>query len=139
MALDGLINDPVLRKHYKTEIKAIMIDEFQDDNQLQRDLLFLLAEDENRMEKSVPTQRELCPRKLFFVGDEKQSIYKFRGADVSVFRQLTSDLIPESRRKSLPVLETNYRTEEALLNLFNKIFPLVFSMGGEYIYEASFS
>ena len=139
MALDGLINDPVLRKHYKTEIKAIMIDEFQDDNQLQRDLLFLLAEDENRMEKSVPTQRELCPRKLFFVGDEKQSIYKFRGADVSVFRQLTSDLIPESRRKSLPVLETNYRTEEVLLNLFNKIFPLVFSMGGEYIYEASFS
>lgn len=139
MALDGLIGDPVLRKHYKTEIKAIMIDEFQDDNQLQRDLLFLLAEDEDRMEKSVPSQKELCPRKLFFVGDEKQSIYKFRGADVSVFRQLTSDLIPESRRKALPVLETNYRTEETLLNLFNKIFPLVFSLGGEYIYEASFS
>ena len=68
-----------------------MIDEFQDNNAIQRDMLFLLAERPERMETGVPSVEELCPDKLFFVGDEKQSIYKFRGADVSVFRSLSND------------------------------------------------
>ena len=105
LALESLKNDVELRNYYKKNIKTIMIDEFQDNNQLQRDILFILAEKQERKEKSIPSSDELEEGKLFFVGDEKQSIYAFRGADVSVFRNLIKDLNNEIK------LNKNYRTE----------------------------
>ena len=142
LALDALTDDPGLRLAYKESTSAIMIDEFQDDNAMQRDLLFLIAEKHERMERSVPGPDELCPDKLFFVGDEKQSIYRFRGADVSVFRALAKDLAGETA--DVPDLGTNYRTERALIESFNEIFPFVFVNEKLYpdgkapMFEASF-
>ncbi len=125
LAVDVLINDVDLRNFYKNNADIIMIDEFQDNNSLQRDLLFLIAEKFERSEKSVPSPQELCPNKLFFVGDEKQSIYAFRGADVSVFRKLADDISDKERLASTRLL-INYRTEPSLINLFNTIFSKVF-------------
>ncbi|MBR6348829.1 MAG: UvrD-helicase domain-containing protein, partial [Spirochaetales bacterium] len=83
-----------LRDTYKKSYRFIMIDEFQDNNSLQRDLLFLLSErtDKAAVSGVIPSVADLEPSKLFFVGDEKQSIYKFRGADVSVFRRLEDEM-----------------------------------------------
>lgn len=108
---------PEIRKIEKEKYKAIMIDEFQDNNQAQRDLLFMLAENLERHEKGVPSVDELCKDKLFFVGDEKQSIYLFRGADVSVFRALSSDF-----KDGNLSMTTNYRSNPALIASFNTIF-----------------
>jgi len=140
LAVDALTADPVLRSAYKESISAIMIDEFQDDNAMQRNLLFLIAEKKERRAQTVPGPDELCPDKLFFVGDEKQSIYRFRGADVSVFRELARDL----GGKDTPELAVNYRTESTLIGAFNKIFAAVFLNPAFYtdssfpLYEASF-
>ncbi|MDR0710695.1 MAG: UvrD-helicase domain-containing protein, partial [Spirochaetaceae bacterium] len=112
-----LRDHPDIRQSEKETFKAIMIDEFQDNNALQKDLLFLLAEDEARQEKSVPKPEELLSDKLFFVGDEKQSIYRFRGADVSVFRALQEELSGGVIR-----LKTNYRSAPALIGAFNALF-----------------
>ena len=71
LAVEILINYPEIRNIEKSSFKAIMIDEFQDDNQLQKELLFLLAEKLERTEKSVPNPNELYPDKLFFVQAEK--------------------------------------------------------------------
>lgn len=120
LALESLKNDVELRNFYKKNIKTIMIDEFQDNNQLQRDILFLLAENNKRKEKTICPSNELEEGKLFFVGDEKQSIYAFRGADVSVFRSLIKDLKNEIK------LSKNYRTEKPLIDIFNAIFSQVF-------------
>ena len=120
LALESLKNDVDLRNYYKKSIKTIMIDEFQDNNQLQRDILFLLAEKKERKGKTIPPPFELEEGKLFFVGDEKQSIYAFRGADVSVFSSLIKDLKNEIK------LNKNYRTEKSLINIFNAIFPYIF-------------
>jgi ATP-dependent helicase/nuclease subunit A len=117
LALKILIEHPEIRFTEKIVTNKIMIDEFQDNNEKQRDMLFLIAENENRMEKSIPPAFELCSEKLFFVGDEKQSIYKFRGADVSVFRQLTKDLNGDQI-----YLKTNYRSHPALIAGFNTLF-----------------
>ncbi|OQA63858.1 MAG: ATP-dependent helicase/nuclease subunit A [Spirochaetes bacterium ADurb.Bin269] len=141
MAVDALTADPELRAALKRKAAALMIDEFQDDNSLQRDLLYLLAEHPERRHPSVPSVRELCPDKLFFVGDEKQSIYRFRGADVSVFRKLSLELAPSGGAKA-PELATNYRTERTLLEAFNELFPHVFLRGSDgspgRLYEAEF-
>lgn len=108
---------PEIRQIEKEKYKAIMIDEFQDNNQAQRDMLFMLAEKLERHEKGVPSVDELCKDKLFFVGDEKQSIYLFRGADVSVFRSLSSDF-----KDGNLSMTTNYRSNPALIASFNTIF-----------------
>ncbi|MDR2370042.1 MAG: UvrD-helicase domain-containing protein [Treponema sp.] len=119
LAVDALAEYPELRKVYKDEIKSVMIDEFQDNNGLQRDLIFLLVENPDRMDKGVPSPGGLCPGKVFFVGDEKQSIYRFRGADVSVFRGLAEGL---NGPKGNLALMYNYRSSPMLINAFNRIF-----------------
>ncbi|MCK7517922.1 MAG: UvrD-helicase domain-containing protein [Ignavibacteriales bacterium] len=91
-AVDLLSRRPEIRAGWKDRFRHIMIDEFQDDDELQKDLLYLLAERRDRTDPGVPKRRDLEPDKLFFVGDEKQSIYRFRGADVAVFRGLAEDL-----------------------------------------------
>lgn len=117
LAVLMLREHPELRAIEKNKYKAILIDEFQDNNSTQRDMLFLLAERQDRMEKTIPAVSELCPDKLFFVGDEKQSIYRFRGADVSVFRSLKNSF-PQGNIE----LETNYRSHPALIASFNTFF-----------------
>ncbi|MDR2575235.1 MAG: UvrD-helicase domain-containing protein [Treponema sp.] len=112
-----LIEQKDIRQSEKESFKAIMIDEFQDNNELQKDLLFLIAEKTNITNKSVPPAKDLSPGKLFFVGDEKQSVYLFRGADVSVFRKLKNEL----GSSDLP-LKTNYRSAPVLIGAFNTLF-----------------
>jgi ATP-dependent helicase/nuclease subunit A len=112
-----LVEQRDIRQGEKESFKAIMIDEFQDNNELQKDLLFLIAEKTDITNTAVPPAKDLSPGKLFFVGDEKQSVYLFRGADVSVFRKLKSEL----GSSDLP-LKTNYRSTPVLIGAFNSIF-----------------
>ncbi len=123
MAVSGLRTDKELRRYYKGLFRFIMIDEFQDNNSLQKELLYLLAEAEGRESDGIPSAAELDPSKLFFVGDEKQSIYRFRGADVSVFKQLSSEF-EASGGVSMP-LNKNYRSEPGLIRFFNDVFSHV--------------
>src|SRR5262249_28988504 len=81
--------------------RSIMVDEFQDTNRLQCDLVDLLR----------------CPATgVFFVGDEFQSIYGFRHADVGVFRERR-----EQATQLLP-LTLNYRSRPEVLAAVNELF-----------------
>ncbi|MDR3192485.1 MAG: UvrD-helicase domain-containing protein, partial [Treponema sp.] len=136
LARTVLRDHPDIRYNEKTAFKAIMIDEFQDNNSLQKELLFLLAERTDRMEREIPPAAEIPPGKLFFVGDEKQSIYRFRGADVSVFRELKNELAAADL-----TLGINYRSSPDLIAAFNGIFQAggVFLPGDKPPYEADYS
>ncbi|MCL2211400.1 MAG: UvrD-helicase domain-containing protein [Treponema sp.] len=112
-----LIEQKDIRQSEKEEFKAIMIDEFQDNNELQKDILFLISEKPDICGNGVPDASGLCDDKLFFVGDEKQSIYFFRGADVTVFRKLKDEI----KCENLP-LKINYRSSPSLIGAFNAIF-----------------
>ena len=119
-----LRDNAALRDTYKKSYRFIMIDEFQDNNSLQRDLLFLLSERTDKAAESgvIPTVADLEPSKLFFVGDEKQSIYKFRGADVSVFRRLEDEM---KKNGEALTLSTNYRSQKKLIDHFNTVFGTI--------------
>lgn len=88
------------------QIDLLMVDEFQDTDPVQDGLVRMLCGD------------ELTAGKLFFVGDFKQSIYKFRGARPDVFKQLQEDTPDEGR---LP-LSLNFRSQPAILEFVNALF-----------------
>lgn len=122
-----LLSNNAVRDYYKKHFRYIMVDEFQDNNSRQRDLLYLLSEKLEEHSASIPPVETLEHGKLFFVGDDKQSIYYFRGADVSVFRSLKSAVV---RMNGVNLsLSANYRSEPALINHFNSLFPEVFNTG----------
>jgi ATP-dependent exoDNAse (exonuclease V) beta subunit len=125
---------PRFAAYYRDLYRYVMIDEFQDDDELQKEVLFLLAGEDSPSESS-PSEAEgfarhtLAQDKLFFVGDEKQSIYLFRGADVSVFRRLPGELaasISSAEPGSTALsLSRNFRSEPGLIDMINAIFPAV--------------
>lgn len=136
MAVDVLKTNEGVRSYYKKRFKYIMIDEFQDNNEQQRNLLFLLAEKEDcYATNSVPDISALSEDKLFFVGDEKQSIYRFRGADVSVFRKLQDEIV--SAGGCALQLSSNYRSDGSLVDYFNNSYKSVFE-NSESLFEARY-
>ncbi|MDR0623269.1 MAG: UvrD-helicase domain-containing protein, partial [Treponema sp.] len=121
LAVDALSRYPDLRQFYNRSFSAIMIDEFQDNNELQRELVFLLAEKAECDKPGIPGLPDLNPGKMIFVGDEKQSIYRFRGADVSVFRKLSGSFSRYYPQGHIS-LDYNYRSKPALIGAFNFFF-----------------
>ena len=85
-----MTRNAAVRGHFQTRFSAIFVDEFQDTDPLQAELLLLLAASdpgETRWEAVVP-----LPGKLFLVGDPKQSIYRFRRADVDTYMRVCDQL-----------------------------------------------
>ena len=99
-----------VREHEQLRFRAIMVDEFQDTNRLQCDIVDLL--------RGGPRERD-----VFFVGDEFQSIYGFRHADVAVFRERR-----EAAAQRLP-LARNYRSRPEVLAAVNHLFGEEFGDG----------
>ena len=134
LAIDILKHNVGIRRYYAKKFQKIMVDEFQDNNNLQKQLVFLLAAKDSYGGEEVPTADQLDP-KLFFVGDEKQSIYRFRGADVSVFKQLGSELV--SHGGASIEMATNYRSEKLLIDHFTTMFAKIME-NPKKDYEATF-
>jgi len=135
LAVRTLTDNKELRAFYKQAYRYIMIDEFQDNNEEQKHLLYLLAEKEGREGDGIPRVEDLAKDKLFFVGDEKQSIYRFRGSDVSVFKALAKEI--QGIGGMSVQLPRNYRSEPGLIAWFNEIFPSIMANEGQS-FEADF-
>jgi DNA helicase-2/ATP-dependent DNA helicase PcrA len=102
-------NEP-LRRHYQERFRHILVDEFQDTNRLQYAWLKLLAGHDG----AVPQPNGAC---LFAVGDDDQSIYAFRGAEVGNMR----DLEREFKVANVIRLEQNYRSHGNILDAANAL------------------
>jgi len=93
---------PDILKKYQERFEYVLVDEFQDTNDLQYDIIHYLAKNH---------------RNLFIVGDEDQSIYAFRGANIQNIRKFMKDY-PEHRRI---VLNQNYRSTNKILSAANAV------------------
>ena len=105
LASDAIRTDSTLRKRIGNGIKYLLIDEFQDTDQIQLE-----------MARNLTSALGATGAHLFVVGDAKQSIYDFRGAEVEVFqeaREQSSEIIP---------LLTNFRSLPNILNFINNLF-----------------
>ena len=159
----GMTMDDLLLKTHemllsKTEIRAvlqrryrqIMVDEFQDTDGLQWEIIRLLAGGDPEGKKPLE------PSRLFIVGDDKQSIYRFRGADVSVFRAAIDavrhanrhaaaaaalplasipalvppgEAAPDPDGEGILELSTNYRSRVEVLEFINDLFGSLLTGG----------
>lgn len=104
-ARDGLRDDPAIARAVRENLEVLLVDEFQDTSSVQRDLVYLLREREEaaaaRAAGATPTAASLLGHGLFLVGDRKQSIYGFRGADVSVFSRVCAELAGAAAGRAL--------------------------------------
>lgn len=118
MAYEALLDYPAIRAAYEGRFKMVMIDEFQDTDQMQVDLIRYLT---------GAGERALCT-----VGDAQQSIYRFRGAEVEVFRRqerkVGSSAAPETAVASdapageLVKLVRNFRSHDEVLRYVARVF-----------------
>ena len=115
-ALD-LLQQEEIRKTWQALLMGVMVDEFQDTNERQRKIVQALLGSAGR---------------LFVVGDARQSIYRFRGADVTVFKQMHEEV---NASGGLSVeLDMTFRAHPGLLNVFDDLLPAI--MEGDDIKEA---
>ncbi len=105
-----------LRERYDT----LLIDEFQDTDRLQVDIAVSFA--------TNPSSGRLDPGRLFLVGDPKQSIYRFRRADMGIYAH-TRDLI-QREGGDFPVLSKNRRSRTEIVQWVNRVFEQLIGSGG---------
>ncbi|HET9711907.1 MAG TPA: 3'-5' exonuclease, partial [Pyrinomonadaceae bacterium] len=111
----SLLERPEVIARTSERYRFFLVDEFQDTNAVQRVLLERLALAKGRR-----------PANLFIVGDRKQSIYGFRGADVDVFRQMSSTLLAAGGEEK--PLQLNFRSQPPLISFFNYLFARLFQV-----------
>ena len=122
LARDLLRNGLPARDHFRERYSHILIDEVQDTDPLQAELAMYLAEDVSGSAESSDRPndwRDVRPAvgKLFIVGDAKQSIYRFRRADI---RQVK--LMQEAVGGSTVVLTQNFRSLRPVIDWVNHVF-----------------
>jgi ATP-dependent exoDNAse (exonuclease V) beta subunit len=109
---DLLKNHTAIRQHYKNHFQALLVDEFQDTDEVQAEIISLLAEHPDKPGR-------LAPRKLLIVGDPKQSIYRFRRARVTVFFRMLQRIKDEGG--ALEHLQDNYRSAPPIAEFANRL------------------
>jgi len=116
-----LRNNVSVRQEAARSFRHILVDEFQDTDGIQMDILRMITGN--------------APSTLFTVGDPKQSIYRFRGADVTVFNEFMTE-----KSVDFKSLRSNYRSSPLLVRFVNHTFGAI--MGGGEIsehFEAEYS
>lgn len=129
IAVRLLSDHPNIAKAVQNSIRYLMVDEFQDSNPLQYELISLLVRD---LDGRSPRSTE-----LFVVGDDKQSIYGFRNADVRLFRTVdnavrTANVAAGIHKESSLLLENSYRMTPALATQVNAVCSASFTHESEF-------
>jgi len=122
-----LKNNSEVRKYFQNKYKTILVDEFQDTDPIQAEIImYLTGEDLNETDWS-----KLRPIKgsLFVVGDPKQSIYRFRRADIDIYNFIKK-IISHTSGEILE-LTSNFRSLHSIADYLNPVFEERFPESGD--------
>ena len=117
-ASKAIADYPDIAALYADKFQLVMVDEFQDTDQMQVDMIKRF---------SGPGACRLCT-----VGDAQQSIYRFRGADVAVYRRHLYS-VKASNSDSVIMLPDNFRSHPDVLSLVDRVFERPSMFGGEFM------
>lgn len=117
-----LKNNSEVRKYFQNRFTHILVDEFQDTDPIQTEVvLYLTGED---LEETAWQNTRIKPSSLFIVGDPKQSIYRFRRADIDIYNEMKR-IVKDSGGLVIP-LTANFRSLPAVCDWINPIFKSKF-------------
>jgi ATP-dependent exoDNAse (exonuclease V) beta subunit len=129
----AVLRDPMhgveVRAAAAQRYQRLLLDEFQDTDPIQVELAVLIASTDPEAGTKRWWEVEVEPGRLFFVGDPKQSIYRFRRADIAMFlraRDRFGAVGGEAEQ-----LTTNFRTTEPILEWVNRTFAQLICEDGE--------
>jgi ATP-dependent exoDNAse (exonuclease V) beta subunit len=126
LARDLLRDDAQVRAAVRGRFDALLVDEFQDTNPVQAELVELIGS----------RQPDDALARLFVVGDRKQSIYEFRGADVAVFARAAGNMLARGGNEEL--LKQSRRSAPSVLAFTNALFALAMAGGGRGDWDVSY-
>ena len=133
-ARDLLRDDIDSRRHFQRRFSHILIDEFQDTDPIQAEIAFLLAGDPDDQSADGQaadwTSVAVVPGKLFVVGDPKQSIYRFRRADIAALGEVRERFGPDHVS-----LTQNFRSQEPVIRWTNHVFRQYMTGAAQAAYE----
>lgn len=118
-----LRHNPEVRQKAYERTPRLLVDEFQDTDPLQAEILFYLTAEDPTTEdwtECVPK-----PGSLFIVGDDKQSIYRFRRADINMFNEVRKQV--EKMGGEEVILRRNFRSYHQICDFCDDVFEGVFS------------
>ena len=122
-ARDVLQDEPGVRHYFRDRYRFLLVDEFQDTDPLQAEIVLYLAA---RNDPTGWRDVDLEPGRLFLVGDPKQSIYRFRRADIDTYAEVEeifeAAAAEDPPRARVSVLETNFRSRPELVEWHNQVF-----------------
>ncbi len=116
LARDMLRDNLPVRRYFQKQFDHLLVDEFQDTDPLQAEIIYFLAEAEPRA--ATWTDVKLRPGKLFIVGDPKQSIYRFRRADIEIYERAKT--IIEAQGASATIYQ-NWRSQVPIIDWVNHV------------------
>jgi ATP-dependent helicase/nuclease subunit A len=131
LARDLLRDHPPVREILKQRTRMLLVDEFQDTDPLQYEIVLYLAEAEGGAAKDAYAAT-LGPGRLFVVGDAKQSIYRFRGADYTAFERAVGTI--RGQGGLVLDLTANFRSVPEVVEPINRLFDG--SAGGAWVASA---
>ncbi len=130
---DLLRGNQRVRQYFQDRFDYILVDEFQDTDPLQIEILFFLAEKSPRA--ATWREVELRPGKLFLVGDPKQSIYRFRRADIEAYHEAKQHFC---RQGDLLDLSLNFRSRPLVVDWVNALFSRLIHPPEDGFYQPAY-
>lgn len=118
-----LRDHPQVRRHFQQRFHSLFVDEFQDTDPIQAQVVFYLTGSD--VAEPDWTRLEPRPGSLFLVGDEKQSIYRFRRADVLTCARVRQRLTASGGQ--VEELNTSFRAATPLCAWLNQVFAPLFA------------
>jgi ATP-dependent helicase/nuclease subunit A len=135
-ARDLLVNQPSVRREFHSRFKALLVDEFQDTDAVQLDLVLLLSSPDSIAVD--PSRLQPGPGRLFIVGDPKQSIYRFRGADIETYNSVVKEAGENRRQLQVLELTRNYRSVPSILRFVDSAFQDVMKAPEQGEYQSDY-
>ena len=127
-ARDLLRNHEAVRRALAARFAHVLVDEFQDTDPLQTEIFWrLCGEPPAGADEGDWTAYHIRPGALFLVGDPKQAIYRFRGADVAAYIQAREAFLAQTPDSVLPI-STNFRSCAPILHYVNERFETLLSV-----------